>query len=218
MVCRKCRWGGFSMFRIVSLLAASFFLNYFVMGMPMSTTPSFPKHGLVYGVGFSWMCCKVKEGEYPPLEQRLIRAHLEECSDTVECFHNPYYLLMYAAMTFAGVSNVQPVQFYAKSIGMSMDKAQVPGADVCDFVDDRTRWGDRGLRTCCVLASRCWGFMPCMLWGGLRRRPARLPWFVLHGCFPARTLLVSVFAGTAPLPEGKICAVRFGVRHLRFGD
>ena len=34
--------------------------------------------GLVYGVAFPWMCCKVKEGEYPPPNSLLGKGIPEE--------------------------------------------------------------------------------------------------------------------------------------------
>lgn len=118
----------FGLFRAVSLLAGIIF-NYFIIGhAEQHYVAIFLGIGLVYGVGFSLMCLKVKEGEYPepePLvadnENRFIgpiKTYLREC------YSNPYYLWVFAAMTF-GMLAGGPVNtfsvFYAKSVGMEMD-------------------------------------------------------------------------------------------------
>ncbi len=58
----------FGLFRIVSLIAGIIF-NFWIMGHAEDHFAAiFMGTGALYGIGFSWICFKVKEGEYPPPE------------------------------------------------------------------------------------------------------------------------------------------------------
>jgi MFS family permease len=117
----------FGMFRAVSLLAGILF-NYCLMGHAEEHFVAiFLGIGLLYGVGFALMCCKVKEGSYPPPEvaaERGVHPLLEIQAYLRECFSNPYYVWVFVGMTFATLAS-GPFNsfclFYVKSIGMDLD-------------------------------------------------------------------------------------------------
>ncbi len=81
---------------------------------------------VIYGTGFTLMCLRVKEGEYPlasETENRegflvSVRRYFREC------FTHRYYLWLFGALAFASMA-FTPVNifsiFYAKSVDMSMD-------------------------------------------------------------------------------------------------
>jgi MFS family permease len=119
----------FGLFRAVSLIAGMIF-NFWLIGYA-ETHYFYIFLGLsaLYGIGFSLMCLKVKEGDYPPpppLEpgNPLVRS-LGTARDYLrECFTNRYYLLVFLALMLGTLSG-GPVNafsvFYAKSIGLEMD-------------------------------------------------------------------------------------------------
>jgi len=118
----------FGLFRALSLIAGMIF-NFLLLGKAeMHYKWIFIGIGLLYAVGFTLMCLKVKEGEYPPPEP------LPKEEDKLgflggakhyfrECFSQPYYLLMFGAITLAWMS-FQPINlfnvFFAKSLNMEM--------------------------------------------------------------------------------------------------
>lgn len=119
----------FGLFRAVSLIAGIIF-NFWLMGKAEEYYVwIFLAISALYGIGFTIMCLKVKEGEYPPPEQLPPAAHGGRFGSGLksylhECFANPYYLWIFLGMTFA-ILAFGPVNsfsvFYAKSIDMSMD-------------------------------------------------------------------------------------------------
>jgi hypothetical protein len=118
----------YGMFRAMGLIVAMAF-NYWLFGKAETHyTEIFIGIGILYGVGFTAMCLKVKEGEYPPpppiLPSRAggfvaaVRTYFRES------FTRPYFLWIYAsvalswmAMLTANLFNL----FFAQSVGMSMD-------------------------------------------------------------------------------------------------
>jgi MFS-type transporter involved in bile tolerance (Atg22 family) len=84
--------------------------------------------GLFYGIGFTIMCLKVKEGKYPLVEP----ISAEEAPGMMasiklyfrECYSKPYYLWVFAGFVF-GAMCFEPVHtfsiFFAKSLGMSVE-------------------------------------------------------------------------------------------------
>ncbi len=120
----------FGMFRALSLMAGILF-NYFLMGKAETHYLwMFVGIGTLYGIGFSIMCLKVKEGGYPPMTELPLRRPLASgffgavkiyCRD---CFSNSYYLWVFASATLAALA-FAPFNtfalFYAKSVNMSMD-------------------------------------------------------------------------------------------------
>ncbi len=114
----------FGLFRAMSLLAGIIF-NFFLMGKAESHYMEiFLGLGLFYGVGFSLMCLKVKEGDYPPPPERAPNPWAGMKTYLRECYAQPYYLWVFGAMALANLA-FGPVNsfsvFYARSIGVSMD-------------------------------------------------------------------------------------------------
>ena len=118
----------YGMFRAMGLIVAMAF-NYWLFGKAETHyTAIFIGIGVLYGVGFTAMCFKVKEGEYPPPAPippsraggfvAAVRTYFREC------FTRPYFLWIYAsvalswmAMMTANLFNL----FFAQSVGMNMD-------------------------------------------------------------------------------------------------
>lgn len=121
----------FGLFRAISLIAGMIFNFWLIDHAEEHYTAIFLGIGLLYGVGFTLMCLRVREGEYPPPPPidpdakgltrmtKPIRAYVKEC------FANPYYLWIFLALMLGGLAG-GPVNafsvFYAKSIGMDMNK------------------------------------------------------------------------------------------------
>jgi MFS family permease len=117
----------FGMFRALSLIAGVVF-NFYMMGNAETHYIGlFLGIGVLYGIGFTLMCMKVKEGEYPPLppnEGRHVGSLNAVKTYFIECFGNPYYLLFFVVNTLA-VTAISPVNlfsvFFAQNISVSMD-------------------------------------------------------------------------------------------------
>ncbi|AHF92881.1 MFS transporter [Opitutaceae bacterium TAV5] len=124
----------YGLFRALSLIAGMIF-NYWLLGRAESHYEwVFIGVGLLYGVGFTVMCLKVREGEYP-LPPRPEVADTSGASDRVtgfpkgvriyfrECFGNSYYVWVFTGITLATLAFV-PVNlfsvFFAKSVDMPM--------------------------------------------------------------------------------------------------
>ena len=120
----------FALFRAVSLVAGIIF-NFWLIGK--AETHYFEilmVLGLIYGVGFTLMCLKVKEGDYPPppvvdlADRRGRRMFASLATYLKECYTNPFYLAFFLATTLAGLA-LQPVNtfsiFHARSVGMGDD-------------------------------------------------------------------------------------------------
>jgi MFS family permease len=116
----------YGVFRAISLIASILF-NYFIFGKAEEHFPLvFLGIGLVYGLSFTMMCLKVKEGEYPP--PPIPKAgggnfFLAARTYFHECFSKPYYLWVFISIAlpqiaFIGV-NLFSV-YYAKSLAMDM--------------------------------------------------------------------------------------------------
>ena len=119
----------FALFRAVSLIAGIIF-NFFLMGKAESHFfEIFVGLGLLYGIGFTLMCLKVKEGAYPvPPPEPASIAKSKIIAPVVtylrECYTNPFYLWFFVATTL-GILSLGPVNafsvFHARSVGMSDD-------------------------------------------------------------------------------------------------
>ncbi|MDF3055807.1 MAG: transporter [Rariglobus sp.] len=121
----------YGLFRAVSLIDGMIF-NYWIMGkVPEYFTLIMAVVGVVYGIAFTWVCLKVKEGDYPPPPPRTAattglavgffrgsKAYFREC------FSKPYYLQVFAMMMAAflafGPINIFAIP-YARSLGVDMD-------------------------------------------------------------------------------------------------
>jgi len=116
----------YGIFRAVSLIASILF-NYYVFGKAEHHFPLvFLGIGLVYGLSFTMMCLKVKEGEYPaPSVPKEGAGNFFVAAKTYlhECFSQPYYLWVFAAaglpwICFIGVNHFSV--YFAKSLNMDM--------------------------------------------------------------------------------------------------
>ena len=121
----------YGLFRAVSLIDGMIF-NYWIIGkVPEHYTLIMAIVGVVYGVAFTWVCLKIKEGAYPPPPPRdpttqtalqgFGRGSLKYFR---ECFSKPYYLSVFLMMTasFLAFSPVNVFAIpYARSLGVDMD-------------------------------------------------------------------------------------------------
>ena len=116
----------FGIFRAVSLLAGIIF-NKYIFGLSDTRyTEIFIGMGLVYGVGFTIMCLKVKEGTYPP-PPSPDPGHRPSAVNSVityfrETYTHAFYILAGCVMSLVGLIFL-PVNlfsvYYAESVGMS---------------------------------------------------------------------------------------------------
>jgi MFS family permease len=83
--------------------------------------------GLLYGIGFSIMCFKVKEGKYPPppveIQADLVRSRFSAISTYFhDCFTKPYYFMVFASIILPSLAFI-PINtfnlYFAQSVGMS---------------------------------------------------------------------------------------------------
>lgn len=119
----------FGLFRALSLIAAIIF-NFGVLGKAETTYVWICIGiGALYGIGFTLMCLKVKEGEYPDVVPMDAGKNVKGAWQTVrsyfqECFGNPYYRWVFIACAVSGLAT-GPVNlfsyFFAKSLGMSLE-------------------------------------------------------------------------------------------------
>ncbi len=123
----------FGLFRAMSLLAGMIFNFWLLKTAEDHYVWVFASISLLYGVGFTTMCLRVKEGQYPPppeipadqrsrsVGQRFMGAAKAYFR---ECYSKPYYLWVFAALIVSGLSFV-PVNLYsipyAKSLNISME-------------------------------------------------------------------------------------------------
>jgi len=120
----------YGLFRAVSLIDGIVF-NYWIMGkVPTHFTLILSIIALFYGSAFMWVCCKVREGEYPPpqpkvdSERALRGVYNSGRSYFRECFASSYYLSVFGMLTM-GALCFSPVNTfsipYAKSLAMDME-------------------------------------------------------------------------------------------------
>lgn len=114
----------FGLFRALSLIAGIIFSHWLMGKAETWYVWMLCGFALLYAVGFSLMCLKVKEGEYPPPE--IIRRPGVIASAKVylsESFTIRYYWWVFAAMVVAGMTfspiNTYSLQF-ARSLGMDL--------------------------------------------------------------------------------------------------
>jgi len=208
----------FGLFRMVSLLAGILF-NFWLMGNAEEHFVAiFACTGMLYGVGFSWMCCKVKEGDYPP-PKPLPMAGSNPLANTVatfktffrECFRNSYYLWLFGAITLCNVSS-SPFNafsvFYAKSIGMNMkdygEYLAITFAVSMLISYKLGVWADRfhPLRACIPIMAL---YAITMLWGGTFGQSKEMfaIGFILHGILSGAYFTVSSSLSQRLFPKEK---------------
>ncbi len=117
----------YGLFRAVGLGAGVLF-NYQIIGRAEENYAIiFAGIGLIYGLGFTGMCLRVKEGDYPPPPSAATRGNpvVGAVGDYFrDCLSKPYYLWVFCYIGLANASFL-PVNTFAiyaaKSYGMSMD-------------------------------------------------------------------------------------------------
>jgi MFS family permease len=117
----------FGLFRACSLIAGML-LGFWIMGKAETHYIwIFLGVAAIYGFGFTLMCLKVKEGEYPllpdlPEEDKSPLAAVQTYFK--DSFTHPYYLWFFATSILCGFAtgpfNIYSL-FYAKSLGVEMD-------------------------------------------------------------------------------------------------
>lgn len=116
----------FGLFRAVSLGVGILFNLKIIGHAEEHYTLILASIGLAYGLGFTAMCLKVKEGDYPPPPPRgpghpVLGALGDYYRD---CFAKPYYLLVFLFLAMANLA-FAPVNLFsiyaAKSYGMSLE-------------------------------------------------------------------------------------------------
>jgi len=119
----------YGMFRVLSLLAGMIFSWCIYGTVATNYLIVFVSIGLLYGVSFTAMCMRVKEGEHPPPPpvppgsgkafSNLGRAVQTYARDS---FSNPYYLWFFFSLTLANIAFL-PINNYSvpfsTSLGMS---------------------------------------------------------------------------------------------------
>jgi len=118
----------FGLFRGFSL-AAGILLTYGILGQVENHYVAICLGvGLLYGVGFTLMCLKVKEGEYPPPPAPVLPGNAGGFFRAVRIYFKdslgrPYYLWFFVTTLLTGMAagpfNLYAL-FYAKSIGMDL--------------------------------------------------------------------------------------------------
>ena len=117
----------FGLFRAMGLLVAIIF-NYTLIGHAETEyIPIFLGVGVLYGIGFSVMCCNVKEGTYPPPVSvsdspgwglGAIRRYGKDC------FGHPFWLLIIGVWSLSNLA-FAPINCFsipaARGFGLSMD-------------------------------------------------------------------------------------------------
>ena len=119
----------YGMFRAVGLAVGVLF-NYKIIGHAEEHfTVILATIGVVYGVAFTIMCVRVKEGGYPPPPPPAASPLAGPVRQAVtgyfrDCFARPYYLWVFVFLALANLAFV-PVNTFsiyaAKSYGLSMD-------------------------------------------------------------------------------------------------
>ena len=118
----------FGLFRAAGLLAGMVF-NFWVIGYAEHHERTvFLGLAAAYAIGFTAMCLRVREGEYPPAEPLTTDRGRDGWVASVvayfrESFSNPFYVWVYAGTTLAALAFVPVNSFtvlYARSLGMSM--------------------------------------------------------------------------------------------------
>jgi hypothetical protein len=138
----------YGMFRALSLIAGMIFNEWFFGLSGTHYVAIFVGIGLLYGVGFSVMCFKVKEGQYPPpselprqasmpaqssgartvpklaeLEKDLAASRFAAIQSYFrDCFTHPYYFMVFAAIILPNLAFI-PINtfnlYFAQSLGMT---------------------------------------------------------------------------------------------------
>jgi MFS family permease len=113
------------LFRIVSGLAGIVFNQFILQYARTHMTEIFTGAAILYAVGFTFMCLRVKEGEYPPPPEYVGGKHgfiAGIKTFAVECFSLRFYWFMFGMTTFwtaagcVGMFNL----FFIENIGLTL--------------------------------------------------------------------------------------------------
>lgn len=121
----------YGLFRAVSLIDGMIF-NYWIIGhVDAYYTVILVSVAAFYGIAFTWVCLKVKEGAYPPppaepadMPGPVVGFWRGARTYFRECFSRGYYVWVFALLTVAATCFMPVNTFmipYARSLGMSMD-------------------------------------------------------------------------------------------------
>ncbi|PTY00615.1 MFS transporter [Spartobacteria bacterium LR76] len=118
------------LFRAVSLIDGIIF-NYWLMGhTPGYFTPILVGLGLFYGISFMFVCLKIREGGYPPVDTACQTSSARRgplagiASYLRTCFSKPYYVSVFLMMTLAALAFLPMNTFairYASHLHIGMD-------------------------------------------------------------------------------------------------
>jgi MFS family permease len=114
-----------AMFRVFGY-GAVFVFNFFIFGMAKTHTREiFVGLALLYGFSFALMCWRVKEGEYPPVQDEVKSSWFGGVRNYfVQCFSKPFYLWMYLAYAlyiWSRASFIFWIFFFRDQLGMDLD-------------------------------------------------------------------------------------------------
>lgn len=119
----------FGLFRAVSLVDGILF-NYWIMGkVPVHFTVIMLCIAVFYGLAFTWVCLRVKEGSYPPPGPAPVGTALGRVKEGVfsyfrESFKHRYYLFVFVMLTVGQLVSLPFNTFaipYARSLGIGID-------------------------------------------------------------------------------------------------
>lgn len=178
----------YGMFRAVSLIDGIIF-NFWLTGkIPTHYTLLLVVIGTFYPIAFMGMCCRVKEGEYPPPRPKT-SYKTEMKTYFHECFSAPYYISVFVMMMLAALAFTPINTFsipYAKSIGVNMDdygKALAATYFVSLILAYFIGWLADAFHPLRVSIAALAGYLLATVYGALfATTPATfLPAFILHG-------------------------------------
>jgi MFS family permease len=115
----------FGLFRMVGLGAAIFF-NFYLLGRAEAYYRlMFITMAALYGLSFTLMCLKVREGEYPPVAAAERAGGVWHAVRTYwrDCFTHSYYVWLFVSVALANMSFTCVTLFtvfYARAVGMDM--------------------------------------------------------------------------------------------------
>ena len=113
----------FGLFRVVSLGAGMFFSLYLLKKAENHAMAIFLSMAAIYGVGFTAMCLRVREGEYPAPEENALTPWQATLDYLRDCFGHSYYRWLFASMALANMA-FAPINgfilLYAKSLNVDL--------------------------------------------------------------------------------------------------
>lgn len=203
----------YGLFRAVSL-AAGIIFNYWLFGYAeLHSAVLFFALGAINFIGFTILCCKVREGEYPEPEHDAAHPGVFHAVKNYfqECYSDPHYLRYYVFNTLCWLT-ILPVNafslFHAKNLGVDMGDYGKYNALVylislllsyfLGMLADRFH----PLRlTIAVMGIYC---LETLLAGVLINTPLRFAcFFIAHSVLVGTYLTVSASLGLRLLPKSK---------------